>query len=81
MKIYLHNQMLVPIRKHKIKTNIHNWSGLESTDQNSEKPMFGNATPMHANIQNFFRIVTINVRNELWKSQIDIAKVGYFTGQ
>ena len=54
--------MLVPIRKHKIKTNIHNWSGLESTDQNSEKPMFGNATPMHANFKNFFRIVTIDVK-------------------
>ena len=32
----------------------------------------------HANFTKFCRIITIEVRNEFWKFQINISKIGYF---
>ena len=43
--------------------------------------IFVNTTSRHSNFTNFDRIVHIAVRNEPWKFQIDISKIGYFTEQ
>ena len=40
--------------------------------------IFGNATSRHDNLTKFCRNINIDVRNEPWKFQIDISKIGYF---
>ena len=46
-----------------------------------KNPIFRNETSRHTNFTKFCRIVTIDVRNEPWKFQIDISKIGYSTEQ
>ena len=80
-KIWLWNlyQMLVSIRRHKIKKI--KITGLICKVQTKipKNPIFRNATSRHANFTKFCKIVTIDLRNKPWKFQIDISKIGYFT--
>ena len=44
-------------------------------------PIFENTFSRHANLTIIRRNINIDVRNEPWKFQIDISKIGYFTEQ
>ena len=41
----------------------------------------GNATSGHASFTKFCMIINTDVRNQPWKFQIEILKIGYFTEQ
>ena len=75
-------QILVSTRRHEIK-KIFDRTCLVCKLQTKipKDPIFGNATSRHANLTKFCRIVAIDVRNESWKFQIDISKIGYLTEQ
>ena len=42
-----------------------------------KNPIFENATSRHAKFTKFYKIVTIDVKNEPWKFKSDISKIGY----
>ena len=72
-------QMLVSIRRHKIKKNVDTTGQVCKLQTKVPKNQsIKNAISWHTNFTNLCRIATNDIKNEPWKFQINISKIGHF---